>query len=152
MKVYKINGFGEVRSFSELYDVVHDKYIESDRDWASMNDREQMVLLARWFTMEVTGSGVTPIFLYALGEYISTIFGMLEYVGAVKTRSNLKKIESLYGNDGVPSDVGEREDRFFELEDTLGTQFSDLIDEVDDYLFSGEEIIEQLLVEKLSSN
>ncbi|MGJ8660830.1 MAG: DMP19 family protein [Bacteroidota bacterium] len=151
MKTYKIEGYGVFHSFSELYEIVHEKYVKSKRDWVILTKLERRVLLARWFEMEITGSGVISIFFGSIGDYLAEFFDMLEHIEAKHTLDHMKKLEGLFGANGIPSEIEQRESRYFEIDENLDGVLQETIDVVDEYLFSGRELIEQLLIDKLSA-
>ena len=144
----KSEGFSDELSFIQIYDKIFKKF-SSCNDLSFLEEEERFILLSEWFTRETNGSGIESIFFGSVANHFDDLLKMLSAVKAENTFKYLKVIESFFGDKGIPKKQEERIEVFVEIQETNDLYF-DTIEEINDFiLFSGDEIVGDLLISEL---
>lgn len=131
----------ETDSFLQITDVVYDK--EADFGYDQLKEAEKTVFCIDGLLREMENGGFVQFFRQSAGNYTEDTLIALERIKARESYELLNKVQDYFPEGKVPTDEDERTEIF----DSIESEFSDEITELDDCFYdSGENLVQLTLL------
>jgi len=130
----------ETDSFLQITDVVYDR--EADFGYEQLKDIEKTIFCIDGLLREMENGGFVQFFRQSAGNYTEDTLIALERIKARVSYELLSKMKQYFPDENVPTDEDERADVF----DSIESEYSDEITELDDEFYdSGENLVQLTL-------
>lgn len=131
----------ETDSFLQITDVVYDK--EADFGYDQLKEAEKTVFCIDGLLREMENGGFVQFFRQSAGNYTEDTLIALERIKARESYELLYKMQDYFPEGKVPADEDSRSEVF----DSIESEFSDEITELDDFFYdTGENLVQLTLL------